>query len=176
MFSLPKVKRGECVHDYHDYSPATSPIVPAASLLHRAGFSEGWRATGRGGGVLSGLWGLLPASACARKAGFWWSWKCVFLDNLVLASFAVGVLSVVLCCSPMGLGSRFSMVGGLVRPIIWGSWDFLSMCVNCGLLPGSTWLDGGVPFLLIGIPNGRLTHSKQYLLKHTSIYSYGNRL
>lgn len=125
MFSLPKVRRGECVHDYMGgpSSPATSPIVPAACLLHRAGFSEGWRATGRGGGVLLGLWGLLPGSAWARKASFWWRWKCVFLDNLVLTSFAVGVLSVVLCCSPMGLGSCFSMVGGLVYPIIWGSWD-----------------------------------------------------
>lgn len=36
-------------------SPATSPIVPATSLLHRAGYSEGWRPTGRGGGVLLGF-------------------------------------------------------------------------------------------------------------------------
>lgn len=125
MFSLPKVRRGECVHYYMGgpSGPATSPIVPAACLLHRTGLSEGWRATGRGGGVLLGLWGLLPGSAWAKKASFWRRWKCVFLDNLVLTSFAVGVLSVVLCCSPMRLGSCFSMVGGLVFPIIWESWD-----------------------------------------------------
>lgn len=120
MFSLPKVKRGECVHDYMGWhsGPATSPIEPAACLLHRAGFSEGWRASGRGGAVLLGLWGFLPRSGCTRKDSFWWHWKCVFLDNLVLTSFAVGVLSIVLCCFPMGLGSCFSMVGGLVCPII----------------------------------------------------------